>query len=118
MLNGTYIGAVDLSQNAQVGSVFIADLNPAITIAGSDFVCPIAGMVQYNFDPALLQATNTIEMINTQDNGSGNAGSIGVRNYSLAGLSLSNPCVVTDIGYGMGSGQDFSFTINYKQCCS
>jgi len=118
MLNNTLIGSVDLSQNAQVGSVFIADLNSAITIAGSDFVCPVSGMVQYNFDPALLQATNTIQMINTQDNGSGNMGSIGVRNYSLAGLSLSNPCVVTDISYGMPGGQAGTFTFNYTQCCS
>lgn len=118
ILNGTLIGSVDLSQNAQVGSVFIADLNPAITIAGSDFVCPIANMVQYNFDPALLQATNTIDMINTQNNNTGNAGTIGIRNYSLSGLSLSNPCVVDNITYGMPSGQNGSFTFNYTQCCS
>ena len=39
-------------------------------------------MVVYRFDPSLLyEGDNTLFMKNTQNNGNGNAGSIGIRNY-------------------------------------
>ena len=122
-LNGTQIGAVDLSTDAQVGSVFIADPTNTLTITGSDFDCPIPGMVVYYFDPALLQPSNTINMENTQDNGNGNYGTIGIRNYELitdpnTGLtSLADPCVIADLLYNPSNGQDFEVTFNYDACC-
>ena len=116
-LNDTYIGAVDLNANAQVGSVFIADLNTAITLGSADFVCPLNLMVTYYFDPALLQPTNVLEMRNTQNNGAGNAGSVGIRNYLLTGTTLSDPCVITNLQYSGFSGDSFTFDFNYTQCC-
>jgi hypothetical protein len=116
-LNGTYIGAVDLNANAQIGSVFIADLDPAITITGADFACPIPNMVVYRFDPNLLQTTNTIFMQNTQNNGNGNFGTIGIRNYLLTGTNLSAPCVIANLNYSPPGGGDWTTTFNYTSCC-
>jgi hypothetical protein len=116
-LNGTFIGAVDLSANAQVGSVFIASTNPALTITSSDFACPISGMQVYFFNPNLLQTSNTIEMRNTQDNGSGNQGTVGIRNYLLAGTNLSAPCVIADLAYSPPSGGDAILNFDYTECC-
>lgn len=116
-LNGIYIGAVDLNSNAQVGSVFIADLNPSITLASSDFACPIIDMVTYYFDPTILSSVNVIEMINTQNNGNNNLGTIGIRNYLLTGDSLSDPCVIDDLDYAGNSGLDFTLGFSYTECC-
>lgn len=117
-LNDTYIGAVDLSQDAQVGSVFIADANTAVELSSSDFACPLSGMVTYHFNPSILQSSNVLEMRNTQNNNNGNFGQIGVRNYSLSGTSLSNPCVITNLEYEGDSGESFTFNFNYTQCCA
>lgn len=117
-LNGTYIGAVDLSTDAQVGSVFIADLNIAHVITSADFVCPIGSMQVYRFDPSLLSTTNTIFMQNTQNNGNGNAGTIGVRNYLLTGNNLSDPCTIADLSYGPPPGGNATLTFAYTSCCS
>ena len=117
-LNDTYIGAVDLSTNAQVGSVFIADTNTAVELSSSDFVCPLSGMVTYHFNPSVLLPSNVLEMRNTQNNNNGNFGQIGVRNYSLSGTSLSNPCVITDLEYSGASGESFTFNFDYTQCCA
>jgi hypothetical protein len=116
-LNNIYIGAVDLNANAQVGSVFIADLNPAITIGSADFECPLTLMVTYRFDPSILLSVNTLEMRNTQNNGLDNAGSIGVRNYLLTGTTLATPCVITDLTFEGLSGTSFTFNFSYTQCC-
>lgn len=117
-LNNVYIGAVDLNANAQIGSVFIADLNTAVTIGTPDFACPLSGMVTYHFNPALLQASNTLEMRNTQNNGMNNAGRIGVRNYQLTGTSLNSPCLITNLDFNGASGQSFTFNFLYTDCCS
>lgn len=117
-LNDIYIGAVDLSTNAQVGSVFIADENAAVELVSSDFVCPLSGMVTYHFNPAILLASNVLEMRNTQNNNNGNYGSVGIRNYSLSGTTLSSPCVITDLVYEGSSGESFTFNFNYTQCCA
>ena len=122
-LNGTFIGAVDLNSNAQVGSVFIADTNPSLTISASDFACPLGGMVQYNFAPSLLLPSNTIQMINTQSNGNGNAGTIGIRNYNIVTDSttgqqtLADPCVIADLNYSPANGQNWTVTFDYTACC-
>jgi len=115
-LNGVKIGEVDLNQNAQVGSVFIASNTPQI-ITQPDFPCPLGGMVAYFFDPALLSRTNEIQMVNTQNNGTGNLGTIGVRNYKIQGNTLIEPCVVDDFQYSGASGSNFNFTFNYTSCC-
>jgi hypothetical protein len=117
-LNDIYIGAVDLSTNAQVGSIFIADENVAVELGSSDFVCPLSGMVTYHFNPSILLASNILEMRNTQNNGNGNFGQIGVRNYSLSGTTLSSPCVITNLEYSGASGDSFTFNFDYTQCCA
>lgn len=117
-LNGVVIGAVDLSTAAEVGSVFIGDTNPATVLVDSDFDCELVDMVVYHFDPALLQQNNIVEMRNTQNNGSGNAGTIGIRNYLITGTDLSDPCFIADLTYTGGSGADFVFTFDYTQCCN
>lgn len=116
-LNNTYIGAVDLSAMAQVGSVFIASTDPSLTIVSDDFDCPIIDMVIYRFNPALLQTSNTIEMRNTQDNGAGNLGTVGIRNYLLTGSDLSAPCVIADLEYSPTNGGDATLTFDYTECC-
>jgi len=102
---------------AQVGSVFIASLDLSLTITSADFVCPILGMQVYRFDPVLLQTSNIIEMRNTQNNGNGNAGSVGIRNYLLTGSDLSAPCVIADLTYGPPNGGDATLNFDYLQCC-
>jgi hypothetical protein len=116
-LNGYYIGAVDLSAMAQVGSVFIASENPSLVISSSDFACPLVGMVIYRFDPALLRTNNMIEMRNTQDNGFGNAGTIGIRNYLLTGTDLSAPCIIADVTFNSSGGESTSLNFTYTECC-
>jgi len=117
-LNNTYIGAVDLSTNAQVGSVFIASLDVNLNIVSDDFDCLITNMVVYRFEPTLLQTSNILEMRNTQNNGNNNAGSVGIRNYLLTGTDLSAPCVIADLEYGPApSGVDFTLNFEYTQCC-
>lgn len=116
-LNGYYIGAVDLSAMAQVGSVFIASENPSLVISSSDFACPLVGMVIYRFDPALLRTNNTLQMINTQDNGFGNAGTVGIRNYLLTGTDLSTPCVIADLAFNSSGGEDTVLSFTYTECC-
>jgi hypothetical protein len=116
-LNNILIGAVDLSTNAQVGSLFIADTDTNLVLTSSDFTCPINQMVKYNFNPSALHTSNVLEMRNTQNNGLGNAGSIGIRSYTQAGLNLSNPCVIADLQYAGSSGTSFTFNFNYTECC-
>jgi hypothetical protein len=116
-LNNQYIGAVNLNQNAQIGSVFIASLDTNITIGTSDFPCAISGMVIYRFNPGFLLSENTLEMRNTQNNNSGNAGSIGIRNYLLTGNSLNSPCTILNLQYSGVSGLSFTKSFDYTVCC-
>ncbi len=117
VLNGVTIGSVDLNQNAQVGSVFVASNDPLI-ITQPDFPCPLGSMQLFFFDPALLSVTNTLDMINTQNNGNDNFGTIGIRNYTIVGNQLENPCLVRDLEFDGLSGEDFNFTFAYTECCS
>ena len=120
-LNGSYIGALDLNQNAQIGSVFIGDLDTNVGIGVGDFTCPLSGMVTYHFNPSiLLGGTNTIFMQNTQNNGNGNLGTFQIRNYETDANdanSLINPCVVANTNFGGGSGLDQTITFEYTECC-
>ncbi len=118
-LNDVYIGAVDLSTDTLNGSVFIASLDSP-SIETSDFVCPLEAMVPYYFDPVILVGgTNVINMVNTQNNGYGNLGDIGVRNYLLntEDNTLSAPCVVADLSYNPGNGLDWETSFEYTACC-
>ena len=116
-LNESYIGAVDLNTSTQVGSIFIADLDPAFNVTDPDFTCPLNLMDVYRFDPLLLTENNVIEMRNTQNNGNGNAGSVDVRNYLVSGDDLIDACVVANLSYGGDSGLDFTLNFAYTQCC-
>lgn len=116
-LNDVYIGAVNLNSDAQVGSVFIADTNTSVVLGSSDFACPLPSMVTYHFDPAIVLSVNTLEMRNTQNNENGNFGTVGVRNYSISGTTLSAPCLIADLNYNGSSGESFFFNFNYNQCC-
>ena len=116
-LNNAYIGAVNLSANAQVGSVFIGNTNPNFVITSADFVCPTVGMQIYRFRSSLLKTNNVIDMVNTSNNGAGNAGTVGIRNYFLSGNNLSAPCVIADLNFSPPSGESAILTFNYTQCC-
>jgi hypothetical protein len=120
-LNGTYIGALDLNQNAQIGSVFIGNTDTNVQIGVPDFTCPLSGMVTYHFDPSiLLGGTNTIFMQNTQNNGSGNFGTFQIRNYETDpndSNSLINPCVIANVTFSPSPGQDETITFEYTECC-
>ena len=98
--------------------MFIADTNTEVGLVSSDFACPLSGMVTYHFNPSVLLPSNVLEMRNTQNNGAGNFGTIGVRNYSLSGANLSNPCVITNLEYSGVSGVSFTFNFDYTQCCA
>jgi hypothetical protein len=115
-LNDIYIGKVNLNANALVGSVFIGDTDPAVTIGSSDFVCPIANMVVYRFSPSILKAYNTVRMVNTQNNGSGNLGDVGFRNYLKTGTSLSAPIVLANLQYSGNSGLSFNLPFEWTSC--
>ena len=56
-------------------------------------------------------------MINTQDNGSGNAGTVGIRNYLLTDSDLNAPCVIADLNFSPPSGEDAILTFDYTECC-
>lgn len=117
-LNDNYIGFLDLSENAQVGSIFIATDNASANLVSGDFVCPLTLMDTYRFDPDfVLYGTNTLELRNAQNNGNGNYGTIGIRNYLVDGNDLSSPCVVANLEYSGASGQSFTLTFDYTACC-
>lgn len=114
-LNDVLIGALDLSSNAQVGSIFIGSLNEALTITEQDFVCLLAGMVEYRFVESSIVnlGMNNLKMINTQANGNGNFGSIGIRSYLKTGSVLSDPITIADLEYDGADGVNFEFNFNY-----
>ena len=116
-LNGIIIGNVDLNSNSQVGSILIASEDPSIEVVSADFVCPLVGMQVFRFNPALLQASNTIRMINTQSNDNGNYGTVGIRNYLKTGNELSSPCVIGDLTYSGPTGSSFDLEFGYTACC-
>jgi hypothetical protein len=116
-LNDVYIGALDLNSNTQVGSVFIASLNPDLEITAPDFVCPLSLIQTYRFDPSIVQEVNVIEMRNTQINFNGNYGLVGVRNYQLSGNDLISPCTVANFVYDGDDGSSFTFNFPYNSCC-
>ncbi len=118
-LNSHYIGAVDLNYDAQIGSVFIASLDTSVDLVSSDFACPLSGMTAYYFDPTYVAGgTNTINMVNTQANGNGNLGTIGIRNYLQSGTNLSSPCFIADLEYSPPNGGNWETTFDYTSCCS
>ena len=121
LLNNTKIGEVDLNQDARIGSFFIGSTNTDISITGLEdgFLCSIDDMVVYRFDPSLLyEGTNTLFMKNTQLNNNGNAGSIGIRNYSLDGNNLSDPCDIQDLFYSGTTGVNFVQEFTFNTCCA
>ena len=118
-LNDNFIGYLDLSQNAQVGGIFIATTNANVNVTSGDFACPLALMVTNRFDPSfLVYGTNILEMRNAQLNNNGNMGTISVRNYLVDGNDLSSPCVVADMTFGGApTGTSFTLSFDYTACC-
>ena len=118
-LNNVYIGYLDLSQNAQVGSIFIGIQNTSYNVTQPDFTCPLSGMVSYWFNGQgiLVQGTNFIEMQNAQQNNNGNFGVVQVRNYEFLGYNLINPCFVANLQYSGPTGANFTLPFNYQGCC-
>jgi hypothetical protein len=120
-LNNQFIGALDLNQNAQVGSIFIGSTDTNKVITQPDFICPLDNMVVYYFNPLFLTTgLNTIFMDNTQSNGNGNAGTIQIRNYEIDPNDpngLINPCVVSNQGFSPADGADWTAEFNYTECC-
>lgn len=115
-LNGSLIGNLDLNQDAQVGSIFVASNTPLV-ITEPDFPCPLSNMQLFFFDPDIITLRNTVQMINTQNNGNGNQGTLSIRNYEISGNTLINPCVIEDIEWDGPSGLDFEFSWIYDACC-
>jgi len=118
-LNDNFIGYLDLSQNAQVGGIFIATTNANANVTSGDFACPLALMETNRFDPSfLVYGTNILEMRNAQLNNNGNMGTISVRNYLVDGNDLSSPCVVADMTFGGApTGTSFTLSFDYTACC-
>jgi hypothetical protein len=117
-LNDQFIGKLDLSSNDDVGSVFIASMDPDLVITDPDFSCPISKMQVFRFSPDIVRfGENTLIMKNTRNNRNDNEGSIEIRNYLKKGINLVDPCKVTDLKYGMASGADYTIVFNYTKCC-
>lgn len=117
-LNNNFIGLLDLSQNAQVGGVFIATTNASADLVSGDFACPLTLMVTNRFNPSfLVYGTNVLEMRNAQNNGNGNYGTVSVRNYLVDGNDLSSPCVVADMIFSPASGSSTTLSFDYTACC-
>lgn len=118
-LNDNYIGFLDLEENrVQNGSIFIATTNENLSLVSADFVCPLTLMETYRFNPSFLTyGENKLEMRNVKDNGYGNLGTIGIRNYEINGDELSNPCVVSNVSYNPPRGQSQTLYFDYTACC-
>ena len=118
-LNGTYIGALDLNQDAQIGSIFIGNTNTNYEVTEPDFTCPLSGMVTYRFDQngVLVSGINTIYLENTQQNFNGNYGIVEVRNYVLDGDNLIQPCGIANLEYSGPDGANFTLNFTYDECC-
>jgi hypothetical protein len=116
VLNGVTIGSVDLSAASQSGSVMIASTTPQI-ITQPDFACPLNNMQVFFFDPDLISYRNTLEMVNTQNNGNGNFGNLFISNYDVVGNQLELPCELSSFTFSGNSGDDFSFTWIHSLCC-
>jgi hypothetical protein len=117
-LNNVLIGPVDLSTNDLVGSIFIGSLDPSYTITEPDFKCPISKMNIYRFNPDIIvNGSNSIKMINIQQNNNTNWGILAIRNYLLNDSNLSDPCYIKDLEYSGGDGVDFEFTFDFLKCC-
>lgn len=117
VLNGVTIGSVDLSAASQDGSVMVASSVPQI-ITQPNFVCPLNNMTLSFFDPSLISYRNEIKMVNTQNNGNGNIGTLNISNYSVVGNQLETPCNVDDFNFSGVSGDDFEFTWFHQNCCN
>tara|TARA_R100000742_G_C4279658_1_gene105073 strand:+ start:13962 stop:14630 length:669 start_codon:yes stop_codon:yes gene_type:complete len=116
VLNGVTIGSVDLSAASQDGSVMVASNVPQI-ITQPNFACPLGNMTLSFFDPSLISYRNTIEMVNTQNNGNGNIGVLDISNYNVVGNQLETPCEVAEFTFSGASGDDFEFTWYHQYCC-
>lgn len=117
-INNIYVGHLDLSLNAQVGSIILATTDPVLHVTSADFACPIVGMVEYKFNPSILvYGINIIEMRNVQINFNGNYGSVGIRSYQILGTDLVNPCILADLTYSGVDGASFTFEFMYTECC-
>lgn len=114
-LNDIKIGAVDLNSNSRVGSLFIGSTNTNLTLSdgSSDFVCLSSGMANYFFNPSILKRENIIRMERTQTNNNGNAGSVGVRHYTISGNSLVEPAVLNNFSFRNG---DNIFNFLFEEC--
>ena len=111
-INGEDIGYLDLSQNAQVGGMFIASTNNQLTTddENSGVVCPMELIVVNHFDPVYLtKGRNKLEMINAQNNGSGNYGTFEIALYDIdpEGTNLLiNKEPIASLTFNPGPGQD------------
>jgi hypothetical protein len=115
-LNSIKIGAVDLNDDAEIGSVFFGTTYSSYTLI-PDFTCSMSDMVIYLFNwEYLVIGTNQIEMRNTQNNGEDNKGSIGVRIHKISVTGdtlLGSPRVVADIQFQGDSGWSFMKYFEY-----
>jgi len=113
-LNNTYIGALNLNQDLQVGSIFIAGANN-IHLPDQSLACPENLMNIYYFNKNLLnlKLKNVLEMRNTQTNNNKNEGVIKIIGYS----NLQNYCVLDYKTYNGENGASFKFDFYYNGCC-
>jgi hypothetical protein len=111
-LNGYEIGDLDLSQNLQVGGLFVASTNVNLTTddENSDFVCPMELMQLQHFNPNILtKGRNKIEMVNTQNNNNGNYGTFEISYYEEDGVGsdlLINPVSIASLTFNPPRGGD------------
>ncbi len=119
-LNGVSVGSAILGQDDLVGSIFFGDtlfeniLDFEITIP---FICPLNKMTTYYFNSSLIydNSTNTLSMINRQENNNYNLGDIELAVFEVNSCADSNITVVTNtelvssFSYFGDTGVNFAF---------
>ena len=116
-INGTSIGRLDLTSNELVSTIFVGTDAP-VEILEKDFDCPLNMAQIVYFNSSLVhKGVNTIELRNVRSVKNGNKGTIGVRNYEVTPIGITNPCRIADVEFKGESGDSFHKSFIYEQCC-
>ena len=117
-LNNVSVGSAILGQNAQIGSIFFgsdlfeSSLNFETEIP---FICPLNQMTTYYFNSSLISnnSTNTLSMINRQENNTNNFGSIQLAVFQVCTgidiIQVTNTQIISTFNYNGNTGENFVF---------
>ena len=113
ILNGRSLGNIDLSENAQVGDVWVNDsrvnlVNAQVTI------CPVDNL-RFKRTQLIIypNRTNVLEMKNVQENDNGNYGSIELFEGRYSNGVIGRARSILSTFYSGTTGEDFRFEFGY-----